>query len=113
MLFDAALALTRVFRHSNWERRFRSLATFLRQTFKYKFVGGFSHLVLVGYGYINNRHSQFQRWAFWRELDGVKQLIKNRQLELNLENGGLLFCLELSVLPGSVKMRLLEEASQL
>ncbi|KAJ0087083.1 hypothetical protein Patl1_07086 [Pistacia atlantica] len=58
MLFDAALALTRVFRHSNWERRFRSLATFSRQTFKYKFVGGFSHLVLVGYGYINNRHCQ-------------------------------------------------------
>ncbi|KAJ0112201.1 hypothetical protein Patl1_02583 [Pistacia atlantica] len=52
-------------------------------------------------------------WAFWRELDGVKQLIKNRQLELNLENAGLMFCLELSVLPGSVKMRLLEEASQL
>ncbi|KAJ0085150.1 hypothetical protein Patl1_07348 [Pistacia atlantica] len=58
MLFDAALALTRVFRHSNWERRFRSLATFSRQTFKYKFVGAFSHLVLVGYGYINNRHCQ-------------------------------------------------------
>ncbi|KAJ0024723.1 hypothetical protein Pint_06827 [Pistacia integerrima] len=75
MLFDAALALTRVFRHSNWERRFRSLATFSRQTFKYKFVGGFSHLVLVGYGYINNRHCQSAflllvlayRWlfAFW------------------------------------------------
>ncbi|XP_044486541.1 uncharacterized protein LOC123211744 [Mangifera indica] len=30
-----------------------------------------------------------RREAFWRELDGVKQLIKNRQVELNLENAGL------------------------
>ncbi|ESR39718.1 ATP synthase subunit g 2 -related [Citrus sinensis] len=27
--------------------------------------------------------------AFWKELDGLKQFLKNRELEMNLDNAGL------------------------
>ncbi|KAJ4717928.1 Mitochondrial ATP synthase subunit G protein, partial [Melia azedarach] len=30
-----------------------------------------------------------RREAFWKELDGLKKLLKNREVELNLDNAGI------------------------